>query len=181
MNSARGPDLEALMTAYQQGDRNAADALITRLSPPLHRFLALQAGDRRHADDLLQDTWLRIHRARHTYRPGDPVLPWVYAIARHTRLDAYRRRRWERHEHTVAELPDRAAADEPRSQSLPDLDAMLASLPESQREIVSMLKIAGLSLEEVARATSSSVGAVKQKAHRAYERLRTLFGERAES
>jgi RNA polymerase sigma-70 factor (ECF subfamily) len=49
---------------------------------------------------------------------------------------------------------------------------LLAPLPESQREVILMLKVAGMSLEEVARATSSTVGSVKQKAHRAYERLR---------
>jgi RNA polymerase sigma-70 factor (ECF subfamily) len=53
-----------------------------------------------------------------------------------------------------------------------DLEALLAPLPESQREVIEMLKVAGMSLEEVARATSSSVGSVKQKAHRAYETLR---------
>jgi RNA polymerase sigma-70 factor (ECF subfamily) len=57
----------------------------------------------------------------------------------------------------------------------PDLDAMLASLPESQREVVVMLKVSGMSLEEVARATSASVGSVKQKAHRAYDKLRELL------
>jgi len=56
------------------------------------------------------------------------------------------------------------------------LETLLATLPESQREVVALLKISGMSLEEVARATSSSVGAVKQKAHRAYEKLRQLLG-----
>ena len=53
-----------------------------------------------------------------------------------------------------------------------DLETLLAGLPESQREVIAMLKISGMTLEEVARATSSSVGSVKQKAHRAYEKLR---------
>jgi RNA polymerase sigma-70 factor (ECF subfamily) len=48
-------------------------------------------------------------------------------------------------------------------------------LPESQQEVVKMLKVAGLSLEETARATGSTVGSVKQKAHRAYRRLRELL------
>jgi RNA polymerase sigma-70 factor (ECF subfamily) len=48
----------------------------------------------------------------------------------------------------------------------------LAPLSESQREVLEMLKVAGMSLEEVARATSCSVGSVKQKVHRAYEKLR---------
>ena len=58
---------------------------------------------------------------------------------------------------------------------LPPFQQLIADLPESQREVLTMLKVNGLSIEEVALATSSSVGSVKQKAHRAYERLRTLL------
>jgi len=57
-----------------------------------------------------------------------------------------------------------------------DLATLLAPLPESQREVLEMLKVAGMSLEEVARATSSSVGSVKQKVHRAYKKLRETLG-----
>jgi RNA polymerase sigma-70 factor (ECF subfamily) len=53
-----------------------------------------------------------------------------------------------------------------------DVAVLLAPLSESQREVLEMLKVAGMSLEEVARATSSTVGSVKQKAHRAYKKLR---------
>jgi RNA polymerase sigma-70 factor (ECF subfamily) len=122
---------------------------------------------------LLQETWLRIHQVRHTYRPGEPVLPWFYAIARHIRVDQYRKvRRTETREQQVEQLPDTAAIERDRG---PDLEALLGELPESQREVVAMLKISGMSLEEVARATASSVGSVKQKAHRAYEKLRELL------
>ena len=53
-----------------------------------------------------------------------------------------------------------------------DLEELLAPLSEAQREVLEMLKVAGMSLEEVAHATSASVGSVKQKVHRAYEKLR---------
>ena len=56
------------------------------------------------------------------------------------------------------------------------VEAMLRGLPASQREVLLMLKVSGMSLEEVAKATGSSVGSVKQKAHRAYEKLRLLLG-----
>jgi RNA polymerase sigma-70 factor (ECF subfamily) len=56
-----------------------------------------------------------------------------------------------------------------------DFDTLIAVLPPSQREVVSMLKVSGMSLEEVARATASSVGSVKLKAHRAYEKLRAVL------
>jgi DNA-directed RNA polymerase specialized sigma24 family protein len=60
---------------------------------------------------------------------------------------------------------------------LPDIDVMLEVLPESQREIISLLKISGLILEEAAHVTSSSVGSVKQKAHRSYEKLRGVLAD----
>ena len=124
------------------------------------------------ADDLLQDTWLRIHRVRHTYRPGEPVLPWIYAIARRVRVDGYRKtRRISMHETTMDVLPERPAQCEPGN-TLHVFETLVAALPKAQREVITMLKVGGLSLEEVARAKSSTVGAAKQKAHRAYSRLR---------
>lgn len=168
------------MERYQQADPEAPSALISALSPSLLRFFASENGSREQADDLLQDTWLRIHRVRHTYRPGEPVLPWVYAIARRVRVDGYRRtRRVSVHEIALGILPEAAMREESR-RALPDFETLVAALPEAQREVVRMLKVGGLSLEEVARATSSTVGAVKQKAHRAYERLRRLLEIRRE-
>jgi RNA polymerase sigma-70 factor (ECF subfamily) len=169
---------EVLMARYQAGDFAAAAALISRMSPPLHRFLAARCTRRADADDLLQETWLRIHRVRQTYRTGEPVLPWFYAIARHVRVDHYRSaRRSAALERSFAELAGTASVpDDEGAHATDELDALLAPLSASQRDVIELLKIAGLSLEEVARATSSSVGAVKQKVHRAYERLRREVG-----
>ncbi len=167
--------IEHLMVRYQQADTGAATALIEQLSPQLYRFFAAQLGNPDDAGDMLQDTWLRIHRVRHTYRSGEPLLPWVYAIARRVRVDSYRKRRRIASREIVPEvLPERAAASDDPS-DLPPFDQLIAELPASQREVLTMLKVNGLSLEEVASATSSSVGSVKQKAHRAYERLRSLL------
>ncbi|MCU1257729.1 MAG: polymerase, sigma-24 subunit, subfamily [Bryobacterales bacterium] len=168
-------DLDHWMARYQQADPEAPVVLVSALSPVLLRFFRSQVASRERADDLLQDTWLRIHRVRHTYRPGEPVLPWIYAIARRVRVDGYRKtRRIAIHEATMEVLPERAGEGD-RKDTLPAFETLVAGLPEAQREVITMLKMGGLSLEEVARATSSTVGAVKQKAHRAYERLRTLL------
>ena len=169
------PELEQLMVRYQQGDATAITALIQRLSPQLQRFFLAQFVSRRYADDLLQETWLRVHEVRHTYRPGEPVLPWLYALARNVRVDHYRKlRRREDRERQVEALPEVPAPDRSAARG-PDLEAMLRELPESQREVLVMLKVSGMSIEEVARATASSAGSVKQKAHRAYEKLRRLY------
>jgi len=162
------------MVRYQNGDAAAADELVTRLSGRLHVFFASQLGNRAQADDMLQEAWLRLHQARHTYRPGEPVLPWIYAIARRVRVDYFRRRvRLERREIPTTEIQQ--VAQPAPAPGLPSFLELVAPLPESQREVLVLLKVNGLSLEEVARATSSTVGSVKQKVHRAYDRLRGLL------
>lgn len=164
------------MVGYQNGDQGAVTELIQQVSPRLHRFFLARLVSRRYADDLLQETWLRIHAARHTYRPGAPVLPWLYSIARHVRVDGYRKaRRVESRELQVDLMPERSRPAGPAPARGPDLNALLSELPESQREVITMLKVADMTLEEVARATSSSVGSVKQKAHRGYQKLREML------
>src|SRR5271167_479515 len=86
-----GSNLDSLMARYQAGDSAAVTALVECVSPQLHRFFIARSASHSDADDLLQETWLRIHRVRHTYRLGEPVVPWFYAIARRVRIDHYRR------------------------------------------------------------------------------------------
>jgi RNA polymerase sigma-70 factor, ECF subfamily len=172
-------ELRSLMTQYQRGDAAALDALIGRLAPPLLRYFRASGFGRTDPEDMLQDCWLRIHRSRHTYRASEPLLPWIYTIARRTRLDAYRkRRRLESREVLVETLPEIAQPEARDSASEgKDVARLIAALPEAQREVIVMLKVTGMSLEEAARATSSTVGAVKQRAHRAYATLRRVLGK----
>jgi RNA polymerase sigma-70 factor (ECF subfamily) len=125
----------------------------------------------------LQECWLRIHKARHTYRPGSPVLPWLFAIARHTRVDGWRRisRSGRLRELSLDDLPTEPRAPKGKGLSALELKELLAGLPENQSDVVYMMKVLGMSLEETARATGSTVGGVKQRAHRAYERLRVML------
>jgi RNA polymerase sigma-70 factor (ECF subfamily) len=164
------------MRKYQEGEASAAEALIDRLSSQVFHFFLAQTRERSSAEDLLQDFWLRVHKARRTYRPGEPLLPWIFGIARRTQIDGYRRKtRITKHEYQSEQLPE-TAAQPPKEAAPYDIERALQKLPASQRDTILMLKVAGLSLEEVARATGTSVGAVKQKAHRGYEALRKLFG-----
>ena len=177
------PELETLMLRYQQADRASAELLMRALQPILMRFFLSTPDGRQNADDLAQETLLRLHRARHTYRPPDPLLPWVYAIARHVRVDQYRRRRRtalreEAVDPEKLQQQPASAADTPEQS--PDFETLMAQLPDSQREVITMLKVLGMSVEEVARVTGSTAGSVKQKAHRAYQRLRSILQPAAE-
>lgn len=171
--------LESLMQGYQQADRDATSMLISRLSPAILQFFLGEVRDRSRAEDLLQDFWLRVHKARHTFQEGKPLLPWAYAIARRVRVDQYRRtRRLLEHELQSDKLPD-MASEVPTPIGQNKLADLLKDLPKAQRETVLLLKCGGLSLQEVARTTGVSVGAVKQRAFRAYEALRKALGSAA--
>src|SRR5579875_710443 len=116
------------MVRYQAADATATAALAEQVSGKLYRFFASQVRNHHEAEDLLQDCCLRIHKARHTYRPGEPVLPWIYAIARRAQIDRYRKRqRIARHELQNEEVQEMAAGHAPvSSQSpLPSLSELL--------------------------------------------------------
>src|ERR1700686_1159987 len=95
------------MVRYQRGEAAAIEELVRRLWPGLLRFFSFSQIPQSDAEDQLQNCWLRIHRSRHTYRPAEPVLPWIFAIARHTRLDGHRHRQRRRfREVLVADPPE---------------------------------------------------------------------------
>ena len=122
-------EMEHLMRRYQQADPAAPVALVEMLSPQLYRFFASQMGSRPEAEDMLQDVWLRIHRGRHTYRPGEPLLPWVYAIARCVRVDNYRKRhRIASRETAVDVLPESPAQSD--ETITPPFEELVATLPK---------------------------------------------------
>jgi RNA polymerase sigma-70 factor, ECF subfamily len=187
----RDAEAAELMARYQAGDGAAFDALVALVGPILYRFFVHgQVGDATVADDLYQELWLRAHDARHTFRPGEPVLPWLFGVARHVVLD--HRRRFARHRRRVdaleqagdaaaSVLPQPAAAADTRAETAQMLHLAMEGLPESQREALFLLKVEGLPVKEAARIAGTSEGALKVRAHRAYAavraRLDALMGE----
>ncbi|MBK9166447.1 MAG: RNA polymerase sigma factor [Bryobacterales bacterium] len=174
-------ELLRLMPRYQDADRAAADALVLTAGPVLARYFYSLTGDTRLVEDLVQECWLRIHRARQSYRRGEPVLPWLMAIARHTRVDQYRRWKRSSGRETGIDGLVRQPSSDPRpgienSLQAREVVAVLHRLPDSQREVLTMMKTNDMSVEEVALATGVSQAAVKQKAFRAYQAIRKALG-----
>lgn len=159
--------------SYQQADANAVMTMIELLSQQLYGSFAERAGSRTDAEDLLQDAWLRIHRVRHTHHPGGshPSLGIRHRTTHRVGVDIYRRRRRiESHEKGVDGLSE-ASVERDQARNSQSFDELLTAPAESQHEVLRLLKVNRFTIEEVARATSSTAGAVKQKIHRAYERL----------
>jgi RNA polymerase sigma-70 factor (ECF subfamily) len=167
--------LAALLIDGQGGDSVAYEQFLLEASIVLRRFLLRRMKNIEMAEDVLQDTLLAVHRARHTYLPGRPVGPWLYAICGHRMTDFYRwHRRTEGVELMMANEVKEPATEENRRGS--SVREALAGLPERQRQVIKLLKIKGLSVKEVSLATGMSESSVKVTAFRGYETIRQIFG-----
>ncbi len=164
----------ALMQRYVDGDIQAFNELYARCAGQLLAFLIRLTRDRDQAEDLLQTTFAKVHRARDTYLEGSPVLPWLYAIARRTFYDTERSRRSRRESLSRdGVLPDTAAHGTSSKIELPHaLDRALAALPVAYREALLLTKFFGYSGDEAAAALGTTRAAIKVRVHRANRQLR---------
>jgi len=178
-----------LMQRYCDGEAGAFRELYALVAPRLLGYLLKMARERALADDLLQQTFLKVHRARAAYVRGADPIPWIYSIAHRTFIDETRK-----HKRAVVRvgeaevLPEVAAAITGESEDRRDevrgdpelvtaaLDA-LAGLPPQQREAVVLTKLDGRTVAEAAEIAGTTVGAMKVRAHRGYEALRKLLGK----
>ncbi|HET6281857.1 MAG TPA: RNA polymerase sigma factor [Polyangia bacterium] len=175
-----------LMARYCDGDQAAFHRLYGLLAPRILGYLVGLVGERATAEDLLQQTFLKLHVSRATYvRFANPI-PWLYTIAHRTCLDELRKRKRAPVKLTAdGVVPDVAAAtmaggrEEDARETGPHITlAALDGLPQNQREALVLTKVHGHSIAEAARITGSTPGAIKLRAHRAYVTLRMRLGRR---
>ena len=165
--------LRDLMVAYQGGAYEPFEALYALLIGPVRGWLTSMTRDASRAEDLAQETFLQIHRARHTYDSAYPVMPWVMAIARHVYL--MDRRTASRRPRYVAEeqAPERGAA--------PDVDRHIRGAPvrdalrrigPDRRDALLLHHVGGWSFREIARKFGIRETAAKLRSSRAVRQLR---------
>jgi len=175
---------DAAMSRYASGDDGAFAAVYAAVAPRLTRFLGRRVADRALVQDLVQETLLRVHRARATFLPGSAVLPWVLGIATRQLVEAHRSRRREAlidleassngyRYPSLVEEPASAEEVLAAKQVAGCLNDALARLSAPQRAAFEMVKGRGLSLVEAAHALGTSVTGIKLRTHRAYRTLRT--------
>ena len=169
----------AAMDRYARGEDAAFGELYDLLSPKLLGFLYRQTRDRARAEDLVQQTFLQMHCARETYVTGADVVPWAFAIARRLAIDSYRRSKREVLDPDLdlaAMVDDTGPDDALRSKQAAEmLQQTLDALPESQRVAFELIKRDGLSVAQAAETLGTTVTAVKLRAHRTYEALRSAL------
>jgi RNA polymerase sigma-70 factor, ECF subfamily len=164
------------MVEYQQGVLRAFDQIYAHLAVPLRQYLSVLARDTARAEDLLQETFLQIHRSRHTYEPSYPLLPWVFAIARNVyrmqaRAAVVRRAAY----HVSAQ--DVEVPIPPEVDGLADRLAVRAALNQvvsDRREALLLHHVWGLSFREIGAMVGVSESAAKLRSSRGMADLRAL-------
>ena len=155
---------DTAMARYAAGDEAAFAAVYDELAPRLYGYLVRQTRETARAEDLVQQTFLQMHRARGSVLAGAEVVPWAFAIARRLMIDGFRRGRRE----VLRRLqpPRRAgAAEGPPADDLVQAQELatrirreLARLPETQRVAFELVKGEGLSLAEAAASAGDDGG-----------------------
>lgn len=172
---ASNEQLDRRMVEYQNGDFEAFEQIFAELAVPLRNYLTSLTGDRHRGEDLLQETFLQMHRSRHTYMPGRPVKPWAFGIARHVYL-MHRRsaRRLARHETPPEEeLPDFPV--DAISEMFPDredLTRALLEVKDNRREALLLHHVWGFSFREIGEMLGITERAAKLRSFRGIKSLR---------
>jgi RNA polymerase sigma-70 factor (ECF subfamily) len=178
---------EQLMRKFQRGDARAFETLMRRHRTKVHSFLCRLVGDRARAEDLLQETFLRVVKGAAGWEPRAAVRTWLFTIARNLAADEARRRVFRETEPLDAPGPGGDPRPEPAAEAgaarapddaagdaliRPRLEAALLALPPEQREVFLLREHADLSFPEIAAATGANENTVKSRLRYALLALR---------
>jgi RNA polymerase sigma-70 factor (ECF subfamily) len=181
---------EELMLAYKAGDARAFEILYTRHKDSLYRYLLRQCRVAAVAEELFQDAWMSLIRARERYEPRAKLTTYLYRIAHNHLIDYYRRHSSGvpiSYDDDPEELTLDQLSDAPVRDAAHDLDAkrqvrqllgLIDELPESQREAFLLREESGLSVDEIADVTGVTMETAKSRLRYAVEKLRCGMQEK---
>lgn len=179
---------EDLMEQFQAGTVEAFNILVERYSERLMHYLYGFLGDARRCEDLLQETFLRVYRNRHSYQRIAKFSTWLYTIAGNLARSEYRKRKRRRvysiqsvnrddEEYEIA-LPDETFLPDKHAEStIQDkyIQEALRSIPADFREVVVLRDVQQLTYEEIAQITGLPMGTVKSRINRGRTKLQALL------
>ena len=181
---------EDLMSQFQMGTVEAFDILVSRYKDPLTNYIYRFLGDMKECEDLLQETFLRVYRNRHSYRRIAKYSTWLYTIAGNLARSEYRKRKRRRlyslqsvnrdDEEYEVEIPDETFSPDKHTEStIQDffIQEALSQIPEEFREVVVLRDVQQLAYEEIAEITGLPMGTVKSRINRGRTKLQHLLNE----
>ena len=174
---------EELMLSYREGDAGAFDALYARHKGGLYRYLLRQCRDAAAAEELFQDAWMNLIRARAGYTVQAKFTTYLYRLAHNRLIDHYRKNSHvamvsfdEEDREEITDPPDERVR--PQDETLDArrqagrLVELIAGLPEAQREAFLLQQEGGMSVEEIAQATGVTRETAKSRLRYAMVKLR---------
>jgi RNA polymerase sigma-70 factor (ECF subfamily) len=182
------------MVACSRGDTGALDELYRRYQGPIFGFAFRYLGNAEMAQDMLQETFLRVYRGRRQYHPSSKFSSWLFRITRNLCIDE-KRRYWSRKVTAASQMggADReteanilesfaddaeTAADQLGEDELSQrIREAIEQLSDEQKEVMLLNKYEGLTYREIGEILGVSTESVKQRAYRAHMRLRELLKE----
>lgn len=187
-------DDETLLDRYREGDAAAFNALLARHSGPVYNFIFRFVRNEAHANDLLQEVFMRVVKGAREFRRQSKVTTWLYTIARNLCIDEGRKGKFRRGPSldqsvgndddggaTLGDMvadanaqPEARVAD---GELQPRIMSALAALNPDQREVFLMREVSGLSFQEIAAVVGVSENTAKSRMRYAIERLRKLLEE----
>ena len=172
---------EELMARLQAGDERALEQLMQRYQGPLYGFLSRRVGSA--ADDLFQETWIRIVRARESFDTERRFAAWLYQIANNLCRDRYRRVGAMRRAVDSFRVEDETLRETPDEPALPDRNLMrerVLALPDRLREVLVLRYYEDLGEEEMSRVLGVPRGTIKSRLHAAVRALRERISRASE-
>ena len=176
------PEDSALMLRYQDGDTAAFETLYRRHNDALYRYLLRHCRHHATAEDVFQEVWGKIIKARASYRPTAKFTTFMYRVAHNCFIDHVRRNK--RHSNNTELEPDLYAdtSDQPdtiaeRNLAKERLAVALKDLPEEQRDAFLLHEEAGLNIDQIASVTGSNRETAKSRLRYAVNKLRAAIEE----
>lgn len=168
-----------LMLEVRDGDLERLGVLFERHHGRVHDFCYRMTRSEHAANDLVQETFLRILRYRASFRAEASFSTWLYRVARNLCLDHLQRlsRRSEAEEQWREEMGSDSSSPDPDVRRLQLVSEAFERLPLEGREVLILSRHQGLRYDEIAGVCDCSIGAVKVRVHRALKRLRALYLE----
>lgn len=170
---------EELMALYQSGDYDAFECLYKRHSGRVFEYLKGKVSDQAAAQDLLQETFMKVHRSRDLYSSQYPFLPWLFAISRNAVVDFFKSYATRLSQITISNdqmierLPANSTNLVPTSQH--DLASALSSLPVMQKRAIELRYLQDWSFEQIAEDMNTTPENGRQIVSRGIKKIRSFF------
>lgn len=182
---AHQADDSALMLRYRDGDVDAFETLYRRHNDAIYRYLLRLSGHRDTADDVFQDVWGKIIKARETYRPTAKFTTFLYRVAHNCFVDHARRNKRHAgnvplHEDLLDNADESLEMTTERSLARERLARALTALPDEQRDAFLLHEEGGLSIDDIALVTGTNRETAKSRLRYAVAKLRVAIDEPAE-